>query len=60
MPAKRRSPILVGAGKEVPVHWMHGWEWVWMTFVMVFWVVVLGAIVYAAVRLANRPPRADS
>jgi len=23
---------------------------------MVFWLVVLGAVIYAAVRLANRPP----
>ncbi len=37
-------------------HWMDGWGWFWMTFMTVFWVVVLGAVVYAAVRLANRPP----
>jgi hypothetical protein len=39
------------------VHWMNGWDWVWMTFMMVFWVVLLGAVIYAAVRLALRPPR---
>ena len=38
-------------------HWMDGWGWFWMTFVTVFWVVVLGIVVYAAVRLAQRPPR---
>jgi hypothetical protein len=27
---------------------------------MVFWIVVLGAVVYAAVRLAQRPPHKDS
>jgi heme/copper-type cytochrome/quinol oxidase subunit 2 len=27
-----------------------------MSFMMVFWIVVLGAVVYAAVRLANRAP----
>jgi hypothetical protein len=44
--------------KEVfAVHWMNGWDWAWMTFMMVFWVVLLGAVVYAAVRLAHRPPR---
>jgi uncharacterized membrane protein len=37
-------------------HWMSGWGWFWMTFMTVFWVVVLGAVVYAAVRLASRPP----
>jgi hypothetical protein len=35
---------------------MNGWGWFWMTFMTVFWVVVLGAVVYAAVRLANRLP----
>lgn len=41
----------------VLVHWMNGWGWAWMTFMMVFWVVLLGAVIYAAVRLAQRPPR---
>jgi heme/copper-type cytochrome/quinol oxidase subunit 2 len=34
--------------------WMDGWDWFWMSFMMVFWIVVLGAVVYVAVRLANR------
>lgn len=38
-------------------HWMDGTDWFWMSFVMVFWIVVVGAVVYAAVRLAQRPPR---
>lgn len=37
---------------------MHGyvdsWDWVWMTTITVFWVVLIGAVVYAAVRLAQR------
>jgi len=37
-------------------HWMDGWGWFWMTFTTVFWIVVLGAVVYVAVRLAQRPP----
>jgi hypothetical protein len=37
-------------------HWMDGTGWVWMSFMVVFWVAVLGAVVYAAVKLANRPP----
>ncbi len=41
-------------------HWMDGWGWFWMSFMMVFWIVVLGAVVYAAVRLAQRPPRERS
>jgi hypothetical protein len=39
------------------VHWMNGWDWVWMTFMMTFWVVLLGAVVYGAIRLAQRSPR---
>lgn len=45
-----------GAEKEVTVHWMDGWDWVWMPFMMVFWIVLLGAVVYVAVRFAQRPP----
>jgi len=37
-------------------HSMDGGNWVWMSFTMVFGLVVLGAVVYAAVRLAIRPP----
>jgi hypothetical protein len=33
--------------------WMSGWDWAWMTFMMVFWIALLGAVVYAAVRLAS-------
>ena len=36
--------------------WMDGSDWLWMSLMMVFWVVVLGAVVYTAVRLAQRPP----
>ena len=36
---------------------MHGLGWFWMSFMMIFWVVVLGAVVYAAVRLSQRTPR---
>lgn len=32
------------------------WGWFSMTFMMVLGIVVLGAIVYVAVRLAQRPP----
>ena len=36
--------------------WTDGWGWVWMSFMMVFWLVVLGAVIYVAVRLAQRSP----
>jgi hypothetical protein len=36
--------------------WMNGWDSVWMSFMMFFWLVVLGAIVYSAVRLGQRLP----
>jgi hypothetical protein len=51
---------LIGSAHELrivmPV-WMNDWGWFWMTFMMVFWVVLLGAVVFVAVRLAQRPPR---
>lgn len=37
--------------------WMNGWDWVWMTLMMGFWVVLLGGVIFVAVRLAQRPPR---
>ena len=37
-------------------NWISGWGWLWMTFMMVFWVGVLAAAVYAAIRLAQRRP----
>lgn len=43
--------------------WVDGWDWVWMTLMMGFWLVVLAAVVFIAVRLAQpRPtkPRIDS
>jgi hypothetical protein len=43
--------------------WIDGWDWLWMTLMMGFWLVILGAVIYIAVRLAHRPPtkpRADS
>lgn len=37
------------------MHWMDGWDWLWMSFMMVFWIVLLGAVVFMAVRLAQGP-----
>jgi hypothetical protein len=36
------------------MYWNDGWAWFWMIPMMLLWVLVLGAVVYAAVRLANR------
>ena len=33
--------------------WMGGSEWVWMTLSMTVGIVVLGAVIYATVRLAG-------
>jgi hypothetical protein len=43
-----------GLRKEKPVH--HGiddWGWFWMTFGAILWIVLLGSVVYVAVRLAR-------
>lgn len=36
--------------------WTNGWDWMWMSFMMLLWVVVVLAIVYFAVQLAARRP----
>ena len=36
------------------MHDMDGVDWVWMTLVMGVWIIAIGAVVYAAVRLATR------
>jgi hypothetical protein len=43
--------------------WVTGWDWLWMTLMMGFWLVVLGAVIFIGVRLAQRPrskPTAES
>ena len=35
-------------------HEMSGLDWLWGTLMMGFWVVLLGLVVFAAVRLAQR------
>lgn len=35
--------------------WVNGWDWLWTTMMMGFWLVVLGAVIFIAVRLAQRP-----
>jgi uncharacterized membrane protein len=36
------------------VYGMDGADWIWMSFMMVFWLVVLVALIYFVVRLAGR------
>jgi hypothetical protein len=36
------------------MYWHNGWAWFWMIPMMLAWVIVLGAVIYAAVKLANR------
>jgi hypothetical protein len=33
---------------------MSGWDWLLGTFMMGFWIVLIGVVVYFAVRLAHR------
>lgn len=47
-----------GTQAEGGVAMMDGWDWLWMPFAMGLWLLVIGAVVYIAVRLAQRPPRA--
>lgn len=42
------------------MYWIDGWDWLWMNFIMVFWLVSLGVVIYFAVKLANRPPSEGS
>ena len=41
-------------------NWGSAYDWLWMTLMILLWVVVIGAVVYTAVRLAlqrqDRPP----
>ena len=39
------------------MHWNDTWNWYWMGPVMLLGIVALGAVVYAAVRLAQRDSR---
>lgn len=34
------------------MYWHDGSDWLWMTFAMGLWLVVLGVVVYIAVRFA--------
>jgi heme/copper-type cytochrome/quinol oxidase subunit 2 len=35
---------------------MNGWNWIWMSLMIVTWAIVIGVLVYVAVRLATHPP----
>lgn len=36
--------------------WMDGWDWFWMSLVMIGWIIALGAVVYVAARRSQKPP----
>ena len=40
-------------------HWMDASGWFWMSFMMIFWIVLIGAVVFAAVRLASGNRRGE-
>lgn len=57
MTALRAARMLMEPTRGDPVYqWMDGWDWLWMSLMMAVWIVVVGVVVYVAVRLANRPP----
>jgi hypothetical protein len=39
---------------------MTDWGWLWLSFMVVYWPVALGAVIYIAVKLANRDSKARS
>jgi hypothetical protein len=45
---------IVKPKRVIGMHDVNGVDWVWMTLAMGAWIVVIGAVVYAAVRLATR------
>jgi hypothetical protein len=58
MPPARLTLILTGEREEVRMHgYADGWDWFWMSFMMGFWIVLIGVVVYVAVRLAQQPRR---
>lgn len=40
-------------------HWMHFVDWFWMSAMMIFWLVLIGVVAYAAVLLASRQTNRD-
>ena len=32
--------------------WNSSWDWLWISLMTVLWIIVLGAVVYGAVRIA--------
>jgi len=39
------------------MNWNNSWDWYWMAPMMLVLVLVLGAVIYTAVRLGNRDSR---
>ena len=34
--------------------WINGWDWVWMSALMSFWLVIIGGLVYSVVAWLGR------
>lgn len=49
------EPATRASERRLKMYWDHmdGWDWLWATFMMGVWVVLLGAVIYIAVRLAQ-------
>ena len=55
MPNSWDRTIVQDKNKEAEMHgYVDGWDWFWMTTMMVSLIVLTGAVVYAAVRLPQR------
>ncbi len=39
---------------------MQGSDWLWMAPTMLLLIIVIGVVVYIAVKLANKPPRREA
>jgi len=48
-----------GHRSGMPYHMDH-WDWLWMVQMMLAWVIVLGVVIYFAVRLGNEHSRHDA
>ena len=46
-----------GGTKEATVHaWMNELDWIWMSFFMVLWILLIAALGYAAALVSLREP----
>jgi hypothetical protein len=48
-----RASISVSVEEVAMYHYVDGWDWIWMTLMMGFWVVILALVVYLVVKLTQ-------